>query len=181
MDSTLESKNFDILNAQVAKQIRFEDIPKPTELEPIHIASPLVSKVEDEGVVPEEGYPVRVKILEQKKLSVISAQELEKKTEVSKKFALPKELLEYVHKLVGKGRKLRALAFDMEFVGSNQEIKNILIAECTKGMISEEEKKEMFGFLVGDMIPPAVKNVSLDPLKQEKLEKFKTDYGIVVH
>src|ERR1700733_1226506 len=103
-------KNFDILNAQVGgvayngfkKQVRFEDIPKPTELKPLVP----VQKTENKKTEAEN----------------VSATQVEAKVE--QKFIVSEALLTYIHKLISTGRKLRALAFDIEFAKSNEEIKN---------------------------------------------------------
>ena len=166
MDSTLHSQNFDILNAQIAKEVRFEDIPKPTELAPFHPDEVGNKNENEKEEVAEEGHPVRVKILEQ-----------EKKTDAPKKFALPKELSPYILGLIKEGRKLRGLLFDLDFAASNQAIKDLILAEQFKGTIREEEKKEMFRFLQEDVRPKVVLS---DPLKQEKAEKLRSDYGIVI-
>ncbi len=153
-------KNFDILNAQVGGvayngfkgQVRFEDVPKPTELKPlVPVAKTEQKKVGDVGVVSET--------------------QTEAKTEI--KFAVPEALLTYIHKLITNGRKLRALAFDIEFAKSNEEIQKLLLAEFDKGLITAEEKSDMLTTMGNGAAPDTLS-------KEERLENLKNAHGIIV-
>ncbi|MBI4155664.1 MAG: hypothetical protein HY507_00340 [Candidatus Zambryskibacteria bacterium] len=121
-------KNFDILHSQLDQEptpedkgnkikIRFEDIPKPTELPPLHIPVFSVEKVEEERQSQEKFIPPEFLITYIDKL------------------------------ISSGRNKLKVLSFDIKESGSNEQIINFLNSFCDSGQISQEEKKEMLAML----------------------------------
>jgi adenine-specific DNA methylase len=168
MDVSLKSfKNehqhkFDVLNKQLGDDyhgyripIRFEDIRKPTELEPF---KPPVSKEEAARIkLMEEAPKVQAEIN-----SLITAEE-----KIENTFTPPESFSAYIKKLLATGqKKFRILPFDMEDAHSEGDVRVILKKELEQGVINEEQKKEMESFLADT--------------KQQRLEKLKNDHGIII-
>lgn len=172
--SIFGSKNkgnqFDVLSSQtepIEKPLRFEDIPKPTELKPL----PLIGKVEKNPPVGEAG-----------------------EISVAEKFVVPRELTEYIRKLIKGGRKLKVLEFDVSEAVSETQIKSILNAKLGTGLISESEKREMLGILTGskpeikmenkknESVRLVVEELDEHPVRfrRKRIQNLKNTHGIVV-
>lgn len=175
--SIFGSKNkgngFDVLSSQtepIKKPLRFEDIPKPTELKPLLP----IGKVEKNPTAGEAG-------------EISAAEKVEK-------FIVPRELTEYIRKLIKGGRKLKVLEFDVSEAVSETQIKSILNAKLDTGLISESEKREMLGILTGSKPEIKMENKKDEALKlvveeqdehpvrlrRKKVQNLKSTHGIIV-
>lgn len=167
---TQPEKNFDILNAQVGgvtyngfkKAVRFEDVPKPTELLPLQPIVTLSKKEQDAKKLAEQNAKFEADRVAAEKLRP--------------KIVAPKELLAYIHRLIASGRKLRTLAFDIEFADSAEEIKNLIEAQTEKGFITPDEKTEILALLDGRQSEVAVGGISVaeEPMEVD-VPELQTD------
>lgn len=140
---TGENKKFDTLRAQAGDaytgpvpHVDFSKLVKPTELEPLEI--------QDNS---KGGIVATVQKDEETVASRASRGGGNENVNTQPTFAVPSALTSYLGNLIQSGRKLKVLAFDIDFTTSNDEIRNLIEAEQAKGVITDEEKGEMFSFL----------------------------------
>ena len=148
-----KGNEFDILKSQTEqsrKSVRFEDIPKPTELPPLP--------------------PSAVATEKKSNTSILGVKENQEKME---KFIVPKPLSEYINKLIKGGRKLKVLAFDVEEAISEEQVKNILYTKLQSGLINESEKKEMFNLLTNSKGIVESKKQEMPAMSEAKNEAVK--------
>lgn len=160
---------FDVLNKQLGDDyhgyripIRFEDIRKPTELEPL-----------PRQVSREEA--ARLKMMEEApkvQKEINNLVQVEEKIENT--FTPPTPFSAYIKKLIAGGqKKFRILPFDMEDAKSEDDVKAVLKKELDEGVINDEQKKEMEILLAGKAIIDGTDKAS-------RLEKLKKDHGIII-
>ena len=158
-------QKFDVLNKQLGDDyhgyripIRFEDLPKPTELAPL---KPAVSKEEAARLKMTEQAP---KI--QKEIDSLAQVE----DTIENTFTPPASLSAYIKKLVASGqKKFRILPFDLEDAKTEGDVKAVLKKELEEGVINEDQKNEMEDLLS-----------DVSKAKQARLEKLKNDHGIII-
>ncbi len=159
-------QKFDVLNKQLGDDyhgyripIRFEDVRKPTELEPLPPAVGSKS-YKAPATIAEEAPKV------QEEINSLAKTEIE----TSEKFTPPKSFSDYVKNLIASGKKqFRILPFDMEDAKSEEEVKTILKKEVEEGVINDEQKKEMENLLSDSA-----------RAKQERLLNLKNNHGIII-
>ncbi|MFZ2621164.1 MAG: hypothetical protein WAX85_01560 [Minisyncoccia bacterium] len=188
-----EGQPFDVLDSQrdpnhrgggaTRIKIRFEKLRKPTELEPLY-----EEKIKDKK-------PVETIITALKKA----------REEEPERFKAPRVLVSHINKLVLGGRKLKALAFDIEEATSTDEIRKILNSKFEKDLITKNERDEMLTLLddsrTGDqkeetvtpeklqeevttVQPEIIENIPEEghplQIKRKKIDMLKNSYGIVI-